>query len=272
MIDVFEDTQNRIAEDPTLQAQLLSSQAASQLYLENYVSPIRRINGRGIVDIVEGTTLQCARELYSRFSKVAVLNFANPHEPGGGVWCGAMAQEECLCRCSDLYNILSQPYFLEHYYQYQYEQCDDFFSDRLIYSPAVTIFKSDDSIPELLEKPFFVDVITCAAPYLNGYEGKTDDVLIGLYMSRIRNILEVSMSKEVSCLILGAFGCGAFHNDPRLMANAFSGLLIQEEYARFFEKVVFAIKRTEDPCRNLRAFEEAFASATARDSYADEGS
>lgn len=260
---VFEDTQRRIAADPELQAQLLSSQAASQLYLENYTSPIRKMIGRGVIDVTAGTTFQCAHELLSQFSKIAVLNFANPHEPGGGVRRGAKAQEECLCRCSDLYNTLAQPYFLEHFYRYHYEHCDSFYSDRLIYSPNITVFKSDDPIPEVLDTPFSVDVITCAAPYRFRNNGETDEALIRIYMSRIRNILEVSMSKAVSCLVLGAFGCGVFRNDPRLMARAFADLLVREQYARYFDKVVFAIKPSGSFSPNLHFFKEAFCEFSA---------
>ena len=115
------------------------------------------------MEVVENTTFQCARELHARFPKIAVLNFANPYEPGGGVLRGAMAQEECLCRCSDLYNVLAQPYFLKHYYQHHYQNSDHYFSDRLIYSPNIIVLKSDDSIPQILDKPFCADVITCAA-------------------------------------------------------------------------------------------------------------
>lgn len=259
LIQIFEDTQNIISENPVLQEKLLLSQNGSQLYLENFTSPIRRVKGDGTVEVIENTTFQCARELRSRFTKIAVLNFANPHEPGGGVKRGAMAQEECLCRCSDLYNALAQPYFLQHYYQYHYQNCDSFFSDRLIYSPNITVFKSDDRIPQMLDTPFEVDVITCAAPFLDDFEIKTDEELTAIYRSRIRNILEVAMSKEVDCLILGAFGCGAFRNHPGLMAKAFASLLIQELYAGFFEKVVFAIKRTGNYCPNLSSFMEAFS-------------
>ena len=258
LIDIFVDTQEIIKTSSSLQQQMLKSQAGSQLYLDNYHSAVRRKKGTGKVEVVGTTTFQCARELSLSASKIAVLNFANPHEPGGGVRRGAMAQEECLCRCSDLYNVLAQPYFLKHYYEYHYRNCDNFFSDRLIYSPNVTVFKSDDSIPQLLENPFFVDVITCAAPYLNGRIIKTDEELLAIYKSRIRNILEVAISKDVDCLILGAFGCGAFHNNPDLMSKSFADLLIHEQYATYFEKVIFAIKRTNTFCKNLRSFEEAF--------------
>ena len=258
LIAIFEDTQKIIAQNPFLQEQMVICQSESQLYLENYTSPIRRIRGDGKVAVIENTTFQCARELRPHFNKIAVLNFANPHEPGGGVKRGAVAQEECLCRCSDLYNVLAQPYFLKHYYQYQCRNCDFLFSDRLIYSPNITVFKSDDKIPKMLDTPFRADVITCAAPYIKGHINKTDDELMIIYKSRIRNILEVAMSKEVNCLILGAFGCGAFHNNPDLMSKAFADLLIRENYSKFFNKVVFAIKRSGDYCQNLCSFEEAF--------------
>lgn len=257
LIKVFNETQNLIQNTPALFDQMVKSQVGSQLYLEGCTSPLRIAKGTNTIDVLENTTFQCARERFRQFSRIAVLNFANPHEPGGGVKRGAMAQEECLCRCSDLYNALAQPYFLKHYYQYQLQNCDRFFSDRLIYSPNITVFKSDDDIPQMLDTPFHVDVITCAAPYINTSVYDSDN-LLQIYKSRIKNILEVSMSKEVNCLILGAFGCGAFHNDPNLMAKAFADLLVREQYGKYFDKVIFAIKRTGAFCQNLCSFQEAF--------------
>ena len=263
LIMIFKDTQKIIAEDPVLQQYTLRTQASSQLYLENYTSPLRTIKGNLRVDVLANTTFQCARESAVPGARTAVLNFANPHEPGGGVLRGAKAQEECLCRCSNLYNALAQPYFQKHYYQYHYQNCDYFFSDRLIYSPNVTVIKSDDTIPQVLPELFFVDVITCAAPYINNDILRTEQELLSIYESRIKNILEVAMSNDVDILILGAFGCGAFHNDPSLMAKAFSNMLIRDEYARYFKKVKFAIKRSGSSSQNLSAFEDAFYGISA---------
>ena len=147
---------------------------------------------------------------------------------------------------------------MKHYYQHHYQNGDHYFSDRLIYSPNIIVLKSDDSIPQILDKTFCADAITCAAPYLKGCN-KPDEELLAIYRSRIRNILEVAMSQEVDCLVLGAFGCGAFHNALKFMAEAFADLLIRENYAPFFQKVVFAIKRTGAHCRNLTAFQAAFS-------------
>lgn len=258
LIAIFKDTQKIISQNPCIKQQTLRTQADSQLYLEGYVSSLRQIKGKIEAEVLENTTFQCARESQSSGMKIAVLNFANPHQPGGGVLRGAMAQEECLCRCSNLYNALAQPYFLKHYYQYHYQECDYFFTDRLIYSPNVTVLKSDDRVPQILNEPFLVDVITCAAPYINGKILRTDQELLSIYESRIRNILEVAMANDVDILILGAFGCGAFHNNPSIMARAFANLLIRDKYAQYFQKIKFAIKRTGDFCENLCSFEEAF--------------
>lgn len=262
MIKVFKDTQRYIKSNPDLHKQMTESRKNSELFCKGYISPVRKKKGTGEIEIVESTTFQCARELHPQFSKIAVLNFANPFEPGGGVRRGAMAQEECLCRCSDLYNALAQPYFIKNYYLYHLVRVTYNFSDRLIYSPNVTVIKSDDKIPQLLDIPFFVDVITCAAPCLM-IKKKANDKLMAIYKSRIRNILEVAIAKDVDCLVLGAFGCGAFRNSPYSMAKAFSDVLIGEEYAKYFEKVVFAIKRTGDFCENLCAFETAFYGTSA---------
>lgn len=258
LIKIFNHSQKHIKNTPALRKQMLKCKAESELFKKGYISEIRKEKGTANVEVVANTTFQCAREQKEQFSKIAVLNFANPYEPGGGVRRGAMAQEECLCRCSDLYNALAQPCFLKNYYLYHLVRITYNFSDRLIYSPDVTVIKSDDKIPQLLDNPFFVDVITCAAPCLPIWRIRNNNKLLKLYKSRIKNILEVAMSKDVDCLVLGAFGCGAFHNDPALMAKAFAEVLVDEEYAKYFKKVIFAIKQTGENCKNLTEFEQAF--------------
>lgn len=256
LVHIFKDTQSRIHADAVLHGHSLRAQAASRLYLEGYVSPIRRIKGPVKAFVCENTTFRCAGEYAQTGLKIAVLNFASPYEPGGGVLRGAMAQEECLCRVSSLYDALAQPYFQKHYYQYHMDRRSDLFSDRIIYSPLITIIKSDDAAASLLAAPFVTDVITCAAPYIRRQMNEHD--LYSVYLSRIRNILETAMGNDIDILILGAFGCGAFHNPPQLMAKAFHHLLIQEKYAQYFRKVVFAIKRSGTFCRNLHSFGQVF--------------
>lgn len=216
------------------------------------------------IAVVENTTFAAARENLGR-GKTAVLNFANPHYPGGGVARGAMAQEECLCRSSNLYPCINGEGVFEEFYGYHRTKTDYDFSDRLIYSPGVTVFKDDAPVPQLMEQRdwFRVDVITCAAPYLakRRYVNKT--VLVNLFKARIRNILEAAIDNEIEVLILGAFGCGAFGNPPEVVARAFREVLEEQRYGTAFARVVFAIRSSVDGdpytvCPNLAAFQREF--------------
>ena len=79
-----------------------------------------------------------------------------------------MAQEECLCRSSNLYPCLFAPCAQAEYYQFNRNRSDHLFTDRVVYTPDVVVFKDDQPVPQLLprEQWFRVDVLTCAAPYL----------------------------------------------------------------------------------------------------------
>ena len=129
-------------------------------------------------------------------------------------------------------------------------------SDRIIYTSNVTVFKSDDEIPENLVNWFRVDVISCAAPYYDNQKKKpvSKEKLEEVFTNRIRNVLEVAIDNAVDNLVLGAFGCGAFNNPPELVANVFRKLLVDQRYATYFEKVIFAIKKTGDICPNYDTF------------------
>lgn len=93
------------------------------------------------VVVKQGSSFDVARSISS--GKVAVLDFANPHVPGGGVVRGAKAQEECLCRCSNLYNVLSVENLEKEYYKWHEENTDYLFSDKVIYTPGIQIIKTD---------------------------------------------------------------------------------------------------------------------------------
>lgn len=266
-IACFQDTLARCAGEELMELTAIVREAC-RVYQPNFRAGRLHTVRKPEIEVLEQTSFAAARENL-KYGRVAVLNFANPHYPGGGVFQGAMAQEECLCRSSNLYPCLEDGRVFEEYYLYHQKQTDYDFSDRLIYSPGVTVFKDDAATPQPLKKAdwFRVDVITCAAPYLAKRRYVNPTVLGELFKKRIRNILEAAMDNEADVLILGAFGCGVFKNPPKVVAKAFREVLEESRY-HAFRKVVFAIKSSVggDPytvCPNLAAFQTEFCGNSA---------
>ena len=273
LITAFDDTQRKCRDYPELRKATVKMQAQTLLYLKEYtaVDPQEKSSEPNI-EICEDTTFHCAQRLMNEIStdlsleqnlRTAVLNFANAYHPGGGVKNGAMAQEECLCRSSNLYSALTLPYLLRNYYKWNSRNTGDMGTDAVIWSPGVTVFKTDDPVPVEMgrENWFQVDVLTCAAPYfdINKKRPVTQEKLWDVFYHRIRNILEVAIANDTDILVLGAFGCGAFNNPPVLVADVFRELLVDKGYFRFFRKIAFAIKKNNSANTNLEAFQEAFA-------------
>lgn len=259
LVKCFEDTLE-FSKSERLKSQTVNAVKSSRVYKENFISGAIRRDFESEIT-VEGTTSFDAAGKYRAFGKIAVLNFANPRNPGGGVQHGAMAQEECLCRSSNLYYCLLAKQVYYDYYEYHLEK-NSFFTDRLIYTSDVTVFKDDSEIPQIMpeENWFNVDIITCAAPYIAKSEYVNTKALFELFKSRIRNICESAIDNSVDVLILGAFGCGAFKNPPAVVAQAFRAILCDEGYKSHFKKVVFAIKSSGEKSLNLETFRNVFVS------------
>ncbi len=200
---------------------------------------------------------------------MAVHNFASASNPGGGVVNGANAQEECLCRCSGLYFSLNTKKMWDGFYQPHRDTHDPLHNDDIIYTPDVLVFKTDTSEPKLLpeDKWYKVDVITCAAPNLrrdpsniyNAGDGSISAVLskeelYKLHVKRLRRILDVAANEGAEVVVLGAFGCGAFRNDSRVVAKASADVIV--EYKRAFKVIEFAIYCGKNGEGNYMAFKE----------------
>lgn len=263
LIDAFRDTL-QVSMCEQLRPSTEQSIQDTEVYFEGF-RHCRNTKGEeppswlAAIEITAETTFAAAKR-YAPLGKTAVLNFANPEVPGGGVEYGARAQEECLCRCSNLYPSISSPAVFQDYYRYN-TQYRYYYTDRLLYTPNIIVFKDEQSIPQFLpaEEWFRTDVITCAAP-MSIYMAQVDEKELKTVMkSRIRNIFEAAADHHVQNLILGAFGCGAFRNPPRLVADAFREVILENGYDSLFPHIVFAIKKTGAVCPNLEAFRAAFA-------------
>ena len=110
--------------------------------------------------------------------------------------------------------------------------------------------------------------ISCAAPNLrnvvsNAYNpesGKAVHIspseLNLLHRQRAKHILTVAAANEVNILVLGAFGCGAFANDPRVVADATFEAL--DEFIKYFDVVEFAIYCRKFETENYDAFLQTY--------------
>ncbi|MFT2020485.1 TIGR02452 family protein [Streptomyces sp. 796.1] len=192
---------------------------------------------------------------------VAVLNFSSARNPGGGYLNGAQAQEEAVCRGSALYTCLRR---VPEFYAAHRADRSPFYTDRVIYSPAVPVFREEDGV--LLERPFRAAFLTSAAPNA-GVIAQRDPAAVAevpaALASRAERVLEVAAAHGHRRLVLGAWGCGVFRNDPAQVAGAFRDLLTGDgRFAGHFTHVVFAVldRRAESPTRG--AFSKAFRPAT----------
>ncbi|MDI9569612.1 MAG: TIGR02452 family protein [Pseudomonadota bacterium] len=201
------------------------------------------------IQVANETTLGAARRLLDRGLRPLALNFANGIHPGGGFLNGARAQEEVLCRSSALYQTLvGDPMYEEH----KKRPLPDS-TDWAIYSPDVPVFRTDEGMK--LARPWRLSFLTCAAPYAPGIgQPKAGDLL----QKRIRRVLAIAQSYGYSELVLGAWGCGAFANDPRRTAMDFRCAL-EDEFRGAFSGVVFAITDWSPERKYLGPFRDVFA-------------
>lgn len=195
-----------------------------------------------------------------------VMNFANAHSPGGGFLNGARAQEESLCRCSTLYKSISSDDAKEMYdYNNKLkEPCD---SDYMLLSPDVYVFRTYTG--QLLDFPYWTSVVTVPAPNKCGAASKVpQEVLDDVMLERLRKMLYLAARKGYRNLVLGAWGCGAFGNDTRRVAEYYHELFFGiDRFDEFFDNVIFAILGDAD---KINIFKEVF-SDKINNSNPDEG-
>ena len=185
-----------------------------------------------------------------------VMNFANAHKAGGGFLGGAKAQEESLCRVSTLYASINSKEASEMY-RYNNTHLNNVESDYMLISPEVLVFRGEGF--ELLDKPYKVGVITAPAPNRFGAAMFASSRTVNeTFTRRIRIILKAAARYGYKSLVLGAWGCGAFGNDPVTVSEIFRQVIVDEGYGRAFEEIRFAVYGREDG-KNITAFRNTFA-------------
>ncbi|MCR4965113.1 MAG: TIGR02452 family protein [Bacteroidales bacterium] len=203
------------------------------------------------VEVVARDCLAFANELLRQgVPEVCVLNMASATMPGGGVLNGSGAQEEYLFRCSDYYRSLYQysgfgqmfdvPHAADSYPMHKQHGG--------IYTPNVTVFRDTEARGyALLEEPFHINCLAVAGVnhpktvIMDGEERIADGALPTIY-NKMHALFRIAAAHNQETLILGAWGCGAFGNPPRHMAELFKQTLAEPEFDGVFRNIYFAIK------------------------------
>lgn len=274
MLEVFRDTVAFYQTDENLRQAIQDSINGTVFYgAENYPSMPERKFKKTAVSVVKRRTFDAAIAVQRKYLelRIAVHNFASATNPGGGVKYGSRAQEESLCRCSTLYPVLNTETNWQNFYNVNRERQNSLHDDACIYTPEITICKSDVDKPARLprDKWDLVDVITVAAPNLrensnqlyNPADAKsaqiTDDELFALHEKRLRHMFTVVAHHGADIFVTGAFGCGAFQNNPEVVAQAYKKVL--PEFDGYFKEIIFAIYCRASETINFETFKKVLA-------------
>lgn len=253
-VEVFRDTLSWAREDRQLAHSIL--EARSDVFFEDDYpdmgSPAQRDER---VEVTGERSFEAAQRLHAELpqARIAVLNFADAFHPGGGVTWGSPAQEECLCRTSTLYPLLITKELDETFYAHHRTLGRAVATDSVIYTSGVVVCKSDVDVPQRLPPRNWLtlDVMTCAAPDLQDAT-LPDAALFGYHVKRALHLLDVAAAEGATALVLGAFGCGVFRNDPAVVARAWHVAL--REFPRAFDRVTFAVWHRPGRTGNFDAF------------------
>jgi uncharacterized protein (TIGR02452 family) len=208
-------------------------------------------------EVVNETTLSgIARVISDGQGPVAALNFASAKNPGGGFLSGSQAQEESLARSSALH--ASQMRAWEFYERHR-ASSSLLYSDAMILSPGCPIFRDEDG--RLLEEPQMAAIITSAAPNAGAAADNRPaelPAIPGVFLRRAEYVLALAASQGYRRLVLGAWGCGVFRNDPAVVAGSFVAHLRHGRWSGQFDRVVFSVLDISPDRSTLAAFQRAF--------------
>ena len=232
------------------------SQVFSQLRKKQVIENLNQIQ----FDINNETTLNAASRLVNQedFDKVLCLNFASAKNPGGGFLNGSQAQEESLAKATGLYPCISQ---MTEMYEKNRNYSSCLYLDDMIYSPQVPVIRDDND--ELLNKIFLISILT--APAVNAgavrKNAKKQEInkIETTMLQRTEKLLSVAAINDYKVLVLGAWGCGVFKNNPDDIARYFHYHLLENpKFNGLFAKVVFAVLDNTKDENFINAFRTKF--------------
>lgn len=247
-----------------IKRELAASLAGTHLYRddafddmwEQVAVVINSRNYKTAIQVENMTVLKAAAAMTGQGFRTGCLNFASAKNPGGGFLGGAQAQEESLALSSALY-----PTLMKHFDMYEYNRSRSTFlySDQMIYSPDVLVFRDDEGT--LLEEGYTMSFVTSPAVNIGAMkQNRPEELLLAkeTMLRRMDKVLALFAYHNIEHLLLGAWGCGVFQNDPADVAAYFGSFLLPGgKYSRCFKSVVFAVWDRSKDGHNIQAFEQA---------------
>lgn len=238
-----------------------------------YTNPLDASN---IPTLADGSTkiivknddsIHCGHQLQQEGYNPVVLNLASRRNPGGGVKNGSRAQEESLFRSTNLF--LSMYRYAEYAEDYGLEKSKIQYPMPVrfggIYVPDATVFRAGakDNFA-LLDTPYYMSFVAVAAinhPDLDR-DGNICEEDAALTKNKMRTMLRIGLLNGHDSIVLGAFGCGAFHNPPKHIARLFHEVIDEKEFKDKYKLIAFAILEDHNSPRggNLQPFIEEFKS------------
>jgi uncharacterized protein (TIGR02452 family) len=220
---------------------LFTPQQLDQL-VEKYCNEPKSQGVETAFEVTNETTLNAARRLVVDRAQpnTLCLNFASAKNPGGGFLGGSQAQEESLARASALYaSLITQ----DAYYEANRACGSAIYTNHMILSPQVPVFRNDDG--DFSSCPFTTGMVTSPAVNAGAVQANRPESgpeIRPAMAQRIASVLAVAADCGYQHLVLGAWGCGVFRNDPEVIAELFAAELLNDgRFANRFGSIVFAV-------------------------------
>lgn len=249
------------------------------LFEQNFSLPknLQKNKTKSKITIIDDDTLSSVQKVEKQ-DNICILNFASGTSPGGGYINGATAQEEDICRRSGLYPCLISQ-ISKNFYTDNLES-DYLYTDNILFSPNVLVFRDKDYNILSNDELFSVSVITSPFANLKQLKNKlangdidlamdawfdfnnTGNIIYKLdtfekyiikMMIRFSKILTVAHMRGIKTLVLGAWGCGAFGNNPNHVSKLMNFVLNTKPFNYMVENIIFAIP---DDNENFKIFTE----------------
>lgn len=232
--------------------------------------PLKMVTPRSTrFQVVLESTLAVSECLYDDEKEPLALNFASATNAGGGFQNGSLAQEESIAYASALYAaIRERKMYTAHR---KGREPPYLYGDYTILSPKVPVFRRETGTLLAKELGWECSFLTSPAPNANQHllhsidkEEAEQEVKTAL-RRRMNRVLTIAHRTGYRHLVLGAWGCGAFGCNPKMVAELFFEALTGAHNGSFrnhFSEVIFAIRESSFDHPTVQPFVERFGNLT----------